>query len=130
MPIRTCLIASVSMYASTLWKSINILAVKIRQTLFSALLALLLLMTQQMGLAHSVSHLSRSHATSQEKQLPIGQVCDQCLAFAQIGSALTGHAFSAAADAPLALVLDVNFTQIIDPVTVCVFHSRAPPSVM
>ncbi len=108
----------------------EIFVVKIRQTLFSALLALLLLMTQQMGLAHSVSHLSSPLNTSQNKQLPSEQACDQCLVFAQIGAALTSHAFSPAVDAPRALVLDVNFTQIIDPATVCVFRSRAPPLLM
>lgn len=104
--------------------------VKIRQTLLPALLALLLLMTQQMGLAHAVSHLSNPQGSSQKKQLPIEQVCDQCLAFAQIGSALTGHASLPAADVPHTLVIDANLTQIIVFRTVCVFHSRAPPFVI
>jgi hypothetical protein len=102
--------------------------VKIHRHILPALLALLLLLTQQMGYTHAVSHLSDgSHRTQQNKQLPIEQVCDQCLAFAQIGSAMTSHALLVLADAapnPITLPLP---THILVPRTVCVFHSRAPP---
>lgn len=81
-----------------------------------------------MGYAHAVSHLSDTSSRSQQnKQLPIEQACEQCLAFAQIGSALASHVFlifGDAAPAPLALPYQAP---ILFPRTVCVFHSRAPP---
>jgi len=67
--------------------------VKTRSVIAHCLLALLLLLSQQLAAVHAVSHIgdARTHST-QEKQLPADQVCAQCLAFASIGSALTGHA--------------------------------------
>jgi hypothetical protein len=96
--------------------------------LLPALLALLLLLSQQMGYAHAVSHLSDStHRTRQNKQLPIEQACDQCLAFAQIGSALTSHALLIFEDATPGFIAPFLPTHILVHRTVCVFHSRAPP---
>jgi hypothetical protein len=102
--------------------------VKNHRQILSVLLALLLLLTQQMGYAHTVSHLSGSgHLSQQNKHLPIEQACEQCLAFAQIGSALTSHLFQIFADAaPTPLPLP-HVTPILIARTICVFHSRAPP---
>ncbi|MFC3107634.1 hypothetical protein ACFQAT_01020 [Undibacterium arcticum] len=102
---------------------------KRRQTILPALLALLLLLSQQMGFAHAVSHISDQprYSTSHGKQLPIEQVCEQCLAFAQIGSALPTHVFSLAADtAPDAVTLATS-TPVLYPRPIRAFQSRAPP---
>lgn len=101
---------------------------KISRLFFPALLALVLLLSQQMGYAHDISHLSdTSRNTSQNKQLPAEQVCDQCLAFAQIGAALTSQPVGFFADRIPGAAPLVGLTQIVAPRTVCVFHSRAPP---
>ena len=52
--------------------------------------ALLLLFAQAEGVVHSVSHRSDTFTSSSQpdKQLPHGQVCQKCLAFAAIGGAL------------------------------------------
>ncbi|MGZ3159533.1 MAG: hypothetical protein ACXU7D_09230 [Burkholderiaceae bacterium] len=101
---------------------------KIFRQILPVLLAFLLLVSQQMGYAHTVSHLSDgSRHSQQNKQLPIEQVCDQCLAFAQIGSALTSHAFLVFADAAPSPVSLSHTAPILVPRTVCAFHSRAPP---
>jgi hypothetical protein len=102
--------------------------VKIYRRLLPVLLALLLLGSQQMGFAHAVSHLSdNSRHTQQNKQLPIEQVCDQCLAFAQIGSALTNLALLVLADAAPVSVPLPHVSPVLLPRAPCVFHSRAPP---
>lgn len=94
-------------------------------------MALLLLFTQQMGFAHAISHLSDLGSSSVKvKQIPLEQACDHCLAFAQIGSALSNDAgpFKAAPqDAEVALA---RATQDHCARTVCVFQSRAPPAVI
>jgi hypothetical protein len=102
--------------------------VKTHRQILSVLLALLLLLTQQMGYAHAVSHLSdNSHRSQPNKQLPVEQACEQCLAFAQIGSALTSHLFQIFADAAPSPLPLPPVTAILVARTVCVFHSRAPP---
>lgn len=52
---------------------------------------LFLLVAQQQAVVHAISHFS-PHAASgvSKKQLPSELQCEQCLAFAAIGSALTG----------------------------------------
>lgn len=103
-------------------------AVRIRRYIQHALLALLLLLSQQMGIAHAVSHLSNAnHKISQNKQLPIEQTCEQCLVYAQIGSALTSPATLPLVDAVARLVIDTVLLQHFSPATIFAFHSRAPP---
>lgn len=88
-----------------------------------------------MGITHAVSHVSDSrHApqlveqdTSVSKTLALDQSCEQCLAFAQIASALDTpyHSFPAASHA--APVSVIAGTPAACQRTVCVFQSRAPP---
>lgn len=95
------------------------------------MLALLLLLSQQLGISHALTHVSLPDAprTSQEEQLPGEMQCEECLAFASIGSALAIPPLSWFTD--LASVLD----RIAVPVTchlpclVRAFDSRAPPSI-
>lgn len=102
------------------------------------MLSLLLVLSQQMGISHALSHWSgnangRASAGTSERQarpaksLALDQSCDQCLAFAQIGSALDTafHTFPAAQAGAQAVLggAETSFSRR----TVCVFRSRAPP---
>ena len=106
----------------------------LRKYFLPLLLFVLLLGSQQMGWVHALSHLgvaSRSAATTTSKQkreqLPAERVCEQCLAFAQIASALDRAPFAFFADtlqpcdAPLALSRNAPVACFT------AFLSRAPP---
>lgn len=68
---------------------------KPRNPFIHLLVALLLLFSQQLAAAHTVSHLSDALGeASREHSLPVDHACVQCLAFAQIGSGLVGSACS------------------------------------
>jgi soluble lytic murein transglycosylase-like protein len=105
------------------------------------LLSLLLLVSQQMAFAHAMSHwtgkLGSSHPAaalaqaSGENDLSSSvaqdQSCSQCLAFAQMASAVGS---SPRQFAPLDLQTErvgALVTTEAAPRTVCAFHSRAPP---
>jgi hypothetical protein len=93
-------------------------------------LALLLLFTQQMGFAHAISHLSDLSSSSVKvKQVPLEQACDHCLAFAQVGSALTNDTGPYQATSQDAEVALARATPDYCARTVCVFQSRAPPRI-
>lgn len=113
-----------------------------RRSVVHVLLSLLLLVSQQMAFAHAMSHwtgkLGTSHAALSQVQRERGNElsssvaqdgsCSQCLAFAQMASAIGGRA-------RLFAPLDLQTERVVTFVpteaaarTVCVFHSRAPPS--
>jgi hypothetical protein len=112
----------------------------IKRNIVYALLSLLLVFAQQMGITHAVSHLSDGREsvlqqaqgagerdTSVSRNLALDQSCKQCLAFAQIASAIDTpfYAFPAASHAaPVSLV---RATPLACQRTVCAFQSRAPP---
>lgn len=109
-----------------------------RQAIVRVLLSLLLLMSQQMALAHAMSHWTGSlegaplvHQVDDDGSLSAAiaqdQTCQQCLAFAQIATPLgsTPRSFAAADTASSALL--ATDTQAACARTVCVFRSRAPP---
>ena len=97
------------------------------------LLTLLLLGSQQMGLAHSIAHLTdadkgRSESRLQSKQLPSDKVCQQCMAFAQVDAGVNTPPF-----AFIALSLEkslplAGLASSAPAVTCCPFLSRAPPA--
>jgi len=100
------------------------------QRIFSHLaFALFLLLSQQLGIAHAISHFSsdRVSRSTHEKPLPAEMQCSQCLAFAAIGSALNG------ASATCAAVVPIGWRPIAPPVAkrlpsvLHAYHSRAPP---
>jgi hypothetical protein len=112
----------------------------IRRSTIHVLLSLLLLLSQQMAIAHAVSHWSgraapAAPAAAQQKSgdrslseaFALDQSCSQCLAFAQIGGVV--------GSAPFRFIpVDPGSSQVcVDPGhgagarTVCVYHSRAPP---
>jgi hypothetical protein len=115
--------------------------VNVRRPIVFVLLSLLLVLTQQMGFTHALSHWSgqRTTETAQltaqqgddvdgaPKAQSFDQSCEQCLAFAQIGTPLNVqvHSFSVTGNAASA-VAPVQALALCQR-TVCVFHSRAPP---
>ncbi len=64
--------------------------VKLLRTIFSPLLlAFVLLFAQQSGAVHTLRHALGDLAQQQEdKQAPHSSTCEQCAAYAQLGSAL------------------------------------------
>jgi hypothetical protein len=102
------------------------------------MLSLLLVLSQQMGIAHALSHWSAGGGAAQtaragerqasaSKSLALDQGCNQCLAFAQIGSALDTPVHSFPAMRSHAVAVFGGTEQSCCRRTVCVFHSRAPP---
>jgi hypothetical protein len=101
----------------------------LRQRLVPILLAFLLLLSQQLAIAHAVSHLSSDLApsTSHDKHLPGAMQCDRCLSFASIGSALPTPPLCFFFDLPPSRVaVGTPAGQFLSR-TICAFNSRAPP---
>ncbi|HJV87390.1 MAG TPA: hypothetical protein VJ698_18120 [Noviherbaspirillum sp.] len=89
----------------------------------------LLLLSQQLGITHAISHLSSAAASGkvQDKQLPAELQCEQCLAFAAIGAGLVGSPpqvplLAAPAETGIAIPLVAQL-----PPVPRAFDSRAPP---
>ena len=113
---------------------------KSRRTIVHVLLSLLLLFSQQMAISHGIAHWSGSRGkTTQVRAQPAGQLkvakslaldqtCDQCLAFAQIGSALGTPTFAFFASTNTDSLAITVSAQPDCRRTVCVFRSRAPPA--
>jgi hypothetical protein len=100
--------------------------VKARRVLALVAFALVLL-SQQLGMAHALSHVATDAGSVQKKQLPAELQCGQCLAFAAIGSGLPGsppsfHAPPLEAVAAIAPASRPGF-----PAPYRAFDSRAPP---
>ena len=102
------------------------------------MLALLLVLSQQLGMAHAVSHWSDYRHTGEQVQLQdadatlsaglaLDHNCSQCLAFAQLASAVNtpDYTFPACASrVPHGLVPGApSLCQR----TTCAYQSRAPP---
>ena len=112
-----------------------------RRCVVHVLLSLLLLVSQQMAFAHAMSHwtgkLGTAHSAAQvlaegENDLSSSVAqdgsCSQCLAFAQMASAIGSHHRQfALLDLQTERVSAFAGTEAARR-TVCVFHSRAPPS--
>jgi len=65
-----------------------------RTIFFPLLLALALLFAQQAGAAHALHHALENLSQQQEdKQAPHSNTCEQCAAYAQLGSALNVGAY-------------------------------------
>lgn len=112
-----------------------------RRRLVHACLALLLLLTQQLGVAHVYSHwggaeplsglvaadLSDEEQAEQRKRVAVDKVCAECLSVAQMAAAVPTApltlALSALGAGPVALPVTLPACER----TVRVFDSRAPP---
>jgi hypothetical protein len=100
---------------------------KTRHILVRLLLALTLLVSQQMAMAHVVSHLSGSHTDSSGKQIAADQFCGDCLSAAQLGSAAVDSVAPNALDTGFAPPHVLQVAHLFLSGTTCVFQSRAPP---
>lgn len=90
-----------------------------------------LLFAQQAGAVHPVLHLAQHHQdrAPDHTQLPAEQDCKQCLAFAQIGAALTGNVFLLPADEAPQAVLPLRTAALPVLRTIRAYQSHAPPAV-
>lgn len=107
-----------------------------RQALVRILLALLLLVTQQMATTHVLSHLSAQALTAQgqpgqadelSSAVAQEQSCHQCIAFAQLGAPLGAQQF--AFMAPAGGIIDGGPPDLpaAGAQTILAFQSRGPP---
>jgi hypothetical protein len=112
--------------------------VRFRRSLAYGLLSLLLVLAQQMGISHSLTHrlgAERAHQAQSYQQewlqasdsLVSDQDCVHCLAFAQIATALDTRFHSFTAEHHPAPVILVARALPDCSRTVCVFQPRAPP---
>ena len=113
-----------------------------RRSLIRVLLSLLLIMSQQMAIAHAMTHWAgaRNGAAQLHKSAAgqdvrgVGaafaqdQTCEQCFAFAQIVSAVGSSPRCFAADGSASCATGPTATQTGCARTTCVFQSRAPTS--
>lgn len=113
-----------------------LLPVLSRRAVIHAVLSLMLLLSQQLAISHVMSHWMDGRATAQEAQdssrkaagpLASDKHCQQCLAFAQIASAVgnSPQAFTVAGGA--------DSCTLVSPISplcrqaVAAFRARAPP---
>ena len=75
----------------------------------SLMLPLLLLVAQQGAVLHELSHYTAAETGEGKEQSPRGDVCDLCLAFAQVGSATMPHSVAA----PLLADLSHRLTPVL-----------------
>ena len=101
---------------------------KTRHIILRVVMALMLLASQQMAIAHAVSHLSGTHSESSGKQLPADQFCDQCLSASQLDSGASSFVSLLFVDAGPAPAPATHLVHVFVARTVCAFQSRAPPS--
>jgi hypothetical protein len=111
--------------------------VNARRPIVYVLLSLLLVLSQQMGIAHALTHWSsqrtaltageRTEAAPSKSLAALDQSCDQCLAFAQIGTAVDTASYSFPITRDNATAVDPVATPELCQRTICVFRSRAPP---
>ncbi|MDB5918044.1 MAG: hypothetical protein JWR40_2278 [Massilia sp.] len=113
-----------------------------RRSFIRILLSLLLLMSQQMAISHAMTHWAGSRdgaaslhpSAAGQDERGVGaafaqdQTCDQCLAFAQIASAVGSSPRCFAADSAASCAAGPAATQPGCARTTCVFQPRAPPS--
>jgi len=102
------------------------------------MLALLLVLSQQLGMAHAVSHWSDYRHAGEQVQLQdadgnlsaglaLDHNCSQCLAFAQLASAVNSPDYSFPAQASSAPHGLAAGTPSPCRRTTCGYQSRAPP---
>jgi len=120
-----------------------------RRSFFRVLLSLLLLMSQQMAIAHAMTHwagardgaaqahrdqdngqakaVKQQHASAMSAAFAQDQTCEQCLTFAQIAGAIGSAACSVTVERPVCCAVSASPTQAGCARTTCVFQPRAPP---
>lgn len=106
-----------------------------RRVLFRVLLSLVLLVSQQMAIAHAISHWSAATSGEQasagesalSRAVAADKSCAQCLAFAQVGSALAHFGPFLVPDPGLRFALARQAVAPLLPATVLHYHPRGPP---
>ncbi|MRW92000.1 hypothetical protein GJ699_18565 [Duganella sp. FT80W] len=109
-----------------------------RRTFLHSLLALLLLLTQQLGVTHVYTHLvaaeqqnlqlsDEDQESEHRKRIAAHKMCAECVSVAQMAAAITTApltlAISTLSSGPVSLPVTLPACER----TVCVFQSRAPP---
>jgi hypothetical protein len=96
-------------------------------SLFARLLLIVALLFSQMGsLAHGISHVIAEKSHGSEQSLPHDKYCDQCAAYAQIGSAVGSSAINFASSENFE-TLHFNNPGSYTSSTFVAFAARAPP---
>lgn len=112
-----------------------------RRHMVHVFLALLLLLTQQLGVTHVYSHWSGAEQLSAQalsqlgdaeqaehrKRIAVDKVCAECMSAAQMGAAITSAPLTLALSTLSAGPVTLQVTLPACERTVCVFQSRAPP---
>jgi hypothetical protein len=98
-----------------------------RSPLFARLLLIFALLFAQMGsLAHGISHILAKKSQDSEQSLPHDKYCDQCVAYAQIGSAIGSNGISISGSENFE-TLHFNEPDSCTSNTFVAFAARAPP---
>jgi hypothetical protein len=98
-----------------------------RSSLFTRLLLIFALLFAQMGsLAHGISHILAEQSNGSEQTLPHDKYCDQCEAYAQIGSAIGSSNISFTSSENFE-TLHFNNPESFISTTFVAFAARAPP---
>jgi len=108
-----------------------------RLPLVHVFLSLLLLFTQQLGVAHVYTHwlgveqqnvrLSDEDQAEHRKRLAVDKICAECVSVAQMGAAITSSPLTLAISTLSTGPITIEATQAACERTTCVFQSRAPP---
>ena len=93
---------------------------------FCLLPILALLLAQMGGLAHGISHVRTEQSQDSEQSLPHDKYCDQCEAYAQIGSAIGSSSISFTGSENFE-TLHFNNPVSYTSNTFVAFAARAPP---
>jgi hypothetical protein len=95
--------------------------------LFTRVLLIFALLFAQMGnLAHGISHILTGPSRGSEQSLPHDKYCDQCAAYAQIGSAVDSKGINfSGSESCTAINLNHFSSHPAD--TFAAFAARAPP---
>ena len=95
---------------------------------FALIFALLFaLLAVQMGaLAHGISHILTGPSQGSEQSLPHDKYCDQCAAYAQIGSAVDCNGIDFSGSKNCAILIINKFSAHAADIFVA-FAARAPP---
>lgn len=112
-----------------------------RLPIVHVLLALLLLLTQQIGVTHAYAHwsgaeqqnaqligqLSDEDQAEHRKRVAVHKVCAECVSVAQMGAAITSSPLTLAISTLSTGPVTIPATLAACERTTCVFESRAPP---
>ncbi|MTV36088.1 hypothetical protein [Duganella radicis] len=108
-----------------------------RPPIVHVLLALLLLLTQQIGITHVYTHwsgaeqqnvqLTDEDQAEHRKRVAVHKVCAECVSVAQMAAAITSSPLTLAVSTLSTGPVVIEATLPACERTTCVFQSRAPP---